>query len=26
MKALQMNVDVHQRNIELLEKEISNIN
>lgn len=26
MKALQLNVDVHQRNIELLEKEISNIN
>ena len=26
MKALQANVDVHQRNIELLEKEISNIN
>ena len=26
MKSLQDNVDVHQRNIELLEKEISNIN
>lgn len=26
MKALQINVDVHQRNIELLEKEINNIN
>jgi Domain of unknown function (DUF4124) len=26
MKALQENVDVHERNIELLEKEISNIN
>ena len=26
MKALQADVDVHQRNIELLEKEISNIN